>query len=135
MQLSAEIAESLFIFAFDKTMLRFTTTKLHKCCTRGRKSKSYINNSFVTSKRDVKTRKTEASTNLKDSRTIHVSYRIESQWINEQGRPEAKGSGYTGVVCQELFVLREHGRCARARFRRLGGRSEWNVGSASVFKF
>ena len=36
-------------------------------------------NSFVTSKRDVKTRKTEASTNLKDSRTIHVSYRIESQ--------------------------------------------------------
>ena len=28
--------------------------------------------SFVTSKRDVKTRKTEASTNLKDSLTIHV---------------------------------------------------------------
>ena len=34
--------------------------------------------SFVTSKRDVKTSKTEARTNLKDSRKIHVSYRIES---------------------------------------------------------
>ena len=33
---------------------------------------------FVTSKRDIKTSKMEARTNLKDLRTIHVSYRIES---------------------------------------------------------
>ena len=43
-----------------------------------------VTHSFVTSKRDVKTRKTEASTNLKDSRTIHVSYRIESQCWTEK---------------------------------------------------
>ena len=39
---------------------------------------------FVTSKRDIKTSKTEARTNLKDLRTIHVSYRIESHCRTEK---------------------------------------------------
>ena len=38
---------------------------------------------FVISKRDIETNKTEARTNLKDLRTIQVSYRIESHWQSD----------------------------------------------------
>ena len=43
----AAVAEILSIFAsVDKTMLRFTTTKLHKCQTRGKKSRKFMNNNL-----------------------------------------------------------------------------------------
>ena len=44
----AAVAEFLSVYAsVDKTMLRFTTTKLHKCRTRGKKNRRFINNNHL----------------------------------------------------------------------------------------